>query len=176
MKGAGAIVLAAIFLVGPAALARAQVLEPTKAQLSSVRALKAKKRHEVLEQFISTLKQRPTGQPVRSPAPVNPPIAGGTWTTIAFPYYSLSNPLLLTDGTVIVQVGKTQTWYRLSPNINGSYVNGSVSTIAPLPSGYGPLGFASAVLPDGRVIVEGGEFNITCGSAIAIEFELGGDL
>ena len=31
--------------------------------------------------------------------------------------------------------------------------------IASLPAGYGPLYFASAVLPDGRVIVEGGEYN-----------------
>jgi hypothetical protein len=173
MKGTGAVVLAAIVLVVSVALGRAQVLEPVKPQLSSVRslmssvrALKAKKRSDALQQFISTVKQQPAGQPVRSPAPVIPPITGGTWDTIAFPNYALGNPLLLTDGTVIIHVGQSQTWYRLSPDINGSYVNGSVSTIAPLPSGYGPLYFASAVLPDGRVIAEGGEYNISCNTNI----------
>jgi hypothetical protein len=74
--------------------------------------------------------------------------------------------LLLTDGTVIAHeendvVGNyaTRNWYKLTPDINGSYINGTWSEIAPLPVGYGPLAFGSAVLPDGRVVVEGGEFN-----------------
>ena len=50
-------------------------------------------------------------------------------------------------------------WWRLTPDANGSYVNGTWSQIASLPAGYGPLYFASAVLADGRVIVEGGEYN-----------------
>ena len=41
----------------------------------------------------------------------------------------------------------------------GSYQNG-VWLLLPLPpAGYNPLYFASAVLPDGRVIIEGGEYN-----------------
>jgi hypothetical protein len=67
--------------------------------------------------------------------------------------------LLLTDGTVIAHVFCTGTWYRLAPDNTGSYVNGTWSQIASMPSGYAPLYFASQVLPDGRVIVEGGEFN-----------------
>lgn len=76
--------------------------------------------------------------------------------------------LLLTDGTVIghEEADKndnlaTVNWYKLTPDINGSYVNGTWSQIAPLPSNYCPLFFASAVLPDGRALVEGGEDN-TC--------------
>jgi len=38
-------------------------------------------------------------------------------------------------------------------------VNGTWLQLASLPPGYSPLYFASAVLPDGRLIVEGGEFN-----------------
>jgi hypothetical protein len=38
-------------------------------------------------------------------------------------------------------------------------VNGTWSQIASLPSNYAPLYFASAILPDGRVIIEGGEYN-----------------
>jgi hypothetical protein len=47
----------------------------------------------------------------------------------------------------------------LTPDNSGSYVNGTWSQAASLPVGYSPLYFASAVLPDGRVIVEGGEYN-----------------
>jgi hypothetical protein len=69
------------------------------------------------------------------------------------------NPLLLTDGTVIVQDDGCQDWWKLTPDINGSYVNGTWSELASLPTGYSPLYHASAVLPDGRVIIEGGEYN-----------------
>ena len=69
------------------------------------------------------------------------------------------NPLLMTDGTVIVHNQMAQDWWKLTPDINGSYVNGTWSQIASLPAGYGPLYFGSAVLPDGRVIINGGEYN-----------------
>ena len=73
--------------------------------------------------------------------------------------FSPGTALLLTDGTVIVQGTFTGNWYRLTPDDSGSYVNGTWSQAASLPAGYSPLYFASAVLPDGRVIVEGGEYN-----------------
>jgi hypothetical protein len=72
---------------------------------------------------------------------------------------ALSNPLLLTDGTVIMHEQCGPRWYRLSPDAYGNYVNGTWTKIAPTPAGYAPLYFGSAVLPDGRVIVEGGEYN-----------------
>jgi hypothetical protein len=50
-------------------------------------------------------------------------------------------------------------WWALTPDANGSYLNGTWSQLASMSSNYGPLYFASAVLPDGRVIVEGGEYN-----------------
>jgi hypothetical protein len=64
--------------------------------------------------------------------------------------------LLLTDGSVLVQDAGTTDWWRLSPDIFGNYVNGTWSPIASMP--YAPLYFASAVLPDGRVLIEGGEY------------------
>lgn len=64
----------------------------------------------------------------------------------------------LTDGTVLVQGGAETDWWKLTPDKNGSYVNGSWTQMASLPSGYDPLYFASAVLADGRVIIEGGEY------------------
>jgi len=88
-------------------------------------------------------------------------VAGAqTWTPLANqPPFSAGNPLLLTDGTVIAHATCAPEWWRLTPDSNGSYINGTWSQIASLPDGYGPLYFASAVLPDGRVIVEGGEYN-----------------
>jgi hypothetical protein len=69
--------------------------------------------------------------------------------------------LLLTDGTVLVhsEQSNSSQWYKLTPDAYGSYVNGTWTPIAPMPAGYAPLYFASAVLPDGRMIVEGGEYN-----------------
>jgi hypothetical protein len=82
------------------------------------------------------------------------------WTPLdAQPPFAAGNPLLLTDGTVIAHDTCSPNWWRLTPDSSGSYVHGSWSPIASMPSNYGPLYFASAVLPDGRVIVEGGEYN-----------------
>ena len=69
-----------------------------------------------------------------------------------------SSPLLLTDGTVVVQDTGFRDWWRLTPDQTGSYVNGTWSEIASLPVGYSPLYHSSAVLPDGRLIIEGGEY------------------
>jgi hypothetical protein len=70
-----------------------------------------------------------------------------------------ANPILLTDGTVLVQDAGEQDWWRLTPDQSGSYVNGTWTQIASLPAGYSPLYHSSAVLPDGRLIIEGGEYN-----------------
>jgi hypothetical protein len=70
-----------------------------------------------------------------------------------------SNPLLLTDGTVLVQDGGCQDWWKLTPDENGSYVNGTWSQIASLPPGYSPLYHSSGILPDGRLVIMGGEYN-----------------
>jgi len=69
---------------------------------------------------------------------------------------------LLTDGTVLIheeQDSSPQNWFKLTPDINGSYVNGTVKPIAGTSAAYGPLFFGSVVLPDGRYIIEGGEYN-----------------
>jgi hypothetical protein len=67
--------------------------------------------------------------------------------------------LQLTDGTIMVQENKTTNWWRLRPNNVGVYSAGMWSAMPSNPAGYAPLYFASATLPDGRVIIEGGEFN-----------------
>ena len=85
----------------------------------------------------------------------------------------LGNPLLLTDGTVIAHEQCGPTWWRLTPDQFGSYVNGTWKRIASLPSGYAPLYFGSAVLPDGRVMIAGGEYNATGGNCQAVWTTLG---
>ncbi len=63
------------------------------------------------------------------------------------------HPMLLTDGTVIF-LGQPCT--RLTPDIHGSYVNGTWSTLAPMHDSR--TYYSSQVLPDGRVWVCGGEY------------------
>src|SRR5438477_2111091 len=69
------------------------------------------------------------------------------------------NPILLTDGTVMLQDHGCQDWWKLTPDSTGNYLNGTWTQLASTPAGYSPLYHASAVLPDGRVIIEGGEYN-----------------
>ena len=104
--------------------------------------------------------------------------AAQSWQPLTHqPNFDAGAMLLLTDGTVMVVsepncLSCTNTdfssWYKLTPDSSGSYVNGTWSQIASFPSGYAPLYFGSAVLPDGRVIVEGGEYNCATGSCSAV--------
>jgi hypothetical protein len=55
-----------------------------------------------------------------------------------------ANPILLTDGSVLIQDAGCQDWLKLTPDNSGSYVNGTLSSIAPLPSNYSPLYHSSA--------------------------------
>jgi hypothetical protein len=87
-----------------------------------------------------------------------------SWQPLAHrPAFTAGQALRFTDGTVMVHHKHPNDgfsdWWKLTPDINGSYVNGTWTQLASLTSNYGPLFFASAVLPDGRVIVEGGEQN-----------------
>jgi len=69
------------------------------------------------------------------------------------------SPILLTDGTVMLADNGCQDWWKLTPDNTGSYLNGTWTQLALLPAGYSPLYHSTAVLPDGRVIIEGGEYN-----------------
>ena len=85
---------------------------------------------------------------------------GGTWTPVAnFAPSGVGTMLLLTDGTVLAQGGwgaASTIWHRLTPDIHGSYVNGTWSTVAPM--NYTRLYYSSAVLRDGRVLIAGAEY------------------
>jgi hypothetical protein len=88
-------------------------------------------------------------------------VSAQTWTPVtqAAPIASPGTALLLTDGRVLVHDSDASDWWTLTPDQTGSYINGAWAQAASLPSGYGPLYFASAVLPDGRVVAIGGEYN-----------------
>jgi hypothetical protein len=96
------------------------------------------------------------------------PTGTSPWTPLKHlaPFGTPGTMLLESDGTVLVHdepdnntTGGTTAWYKLTPDSHGSYVDGTWSQIASMPKGYEPLYFASAILPDGRMIVEGGEYN-----------------
>jgi hypothetical protein len=94
-----------------------------------------------------------------------------TWQPLTNqPTFFASTALQLTDGTVMVQASEGRVWWRLTPDASGDYVNGTWSKLAPLPSGYSPLYYASAVLPSGQVVVNGGEYN---GGSTPVETNLG---
>jgi hypothetical protein len=86
----------------------------------------------------------------------------GTWTAIASdPVYD-GTMLLLSDGTVAVHTDRlpnaNNTWFRLTPDASGSYVNGTWSQLASMNAGR--TVFPTNVLPDGRVFALGGVFDI----------------
>jgi hypothetical protein len=89
---------------------------------------------------------------------------------------------MLTDGSVITHDTCTPSWFRLLPRGDGTFANmyingdwsatasGDNAALAPMigtgaaPDSYGPLYFASVVLPDGRFIINGGEGENSTGS------------
>jgi len=82
------------------------------------------------------------------------------WTKLTNqPTVNTDTALLLTDGTVMMHQYNSTNWWRLTPTITGNYVNGTWTQLASMPAGYEPLYFASAVMVDGQVLVEGGEYN-----------------
>ncbi len=86
--------------------------------------------------------------------------AAGTWVPLVNgpPGYA-GHFLLLSDGTVIAEDLSTNYgpgWFRLTPDIHGSYANGTWSTIAPM--NCARLDFSSVVLTNGNLFVAGGEY------------------
>jgi hypothetical protein len=102
--------------------------------------------------------------PTASPPSSRGTAALGTWTPVKNPLpVSAGTSLVLTDGTIVVQEVNGADWWRLTPDAFGSYVNGTWSQLPLMPGGYAPYAYASAVLPDGRLIVEGGEYTAGLG-------------
>ena len=75
------------------------------------------------------------------------------------PKFQTDTAVLLTDGRAMVHEYNSPNWWALTPDNTGSYLNGTWKQLGSMPSDYAPLYFASNILPDGRVLVEGGEYN-----------------
>ncbi|WP_266158106.1 hypothetical protein [Dyella silvatica] len=89
---------------------------------------------------------------------------GQSWTLLKnAPPTQIGHMVLSTDGTVLAHArtfsSADSQWYKLTPDSSGSYVNGTWSQIASMPAGYGPIDYAGGVLADGKLLVEGGEYN-----------------
>jgi hypothetical protein len=107
------------------------------------------------------------GIPLRQPPPAfrdADPVVSGTWFEMvnAFPGSAPDTALLMTDGSVMMHDTCTSNWYRLKPSVTGNYSKGTWIKAASMPGGYAPQYFASAVLKDGRLIVNGGEYDAGC--------------
>jgi hypothetical protein len=86
------------------------------------------------------------------------------------PFDGIVYGFLLTDGSILFQGGLLQDWYRFFPDKSGSYVNGTYFNVASLPPDYIPYATSGGVLPDGRVLLIGGEYlleNQTAGLVFA---------
>ncbi|HTT83249.1 MAG TPA: hypothetical protein VMF67_07195 [Rhizomicrobium sp.] len=107
----------------------------------------------------------PAAQPYRAPYVAPKKSKSGTWTDLTNnPFTSEGGwgPMQLTDGTLLVKEAFTGTagiWYKLTPDKKGQYTDGTFTKIATMPSGYSPDFFAQQVLPNGNVLIEGGEYN-----------------
>jgi hypothetical protein len=106
----------------------------------------------------------PVGRAKRAKSvPKLAPGQASPWTALKnAPPFDPGTMLLASDGTVLVHAeppaGGTAAWYKLTPDAQGSYVDGTWSKLPSMPGGYDPLYFSSAILPSGRMIVEGGEY------------------
>ena len=93
----------------------------------------------------------------------SPTFHPGTWADVGSLPFTKGpwGSMLLTDGTVLVMDYCTSPaqWYKLTPNSKGKYESGTWSKIATMPTGYSPLFFAQQILTDGRMIINGGEYN-----------------
>ena len=102
------------------------------------------------------------GFPVWVLAASTPASAGTVQALVHQPPVAVGQPFLLTDGRVMFQGGDGTDWYALAPDASGNYLDGTWTQLASIPSAwnYGPDAFASAVLADGRLLIEGGEYNL----------------
>jgi hypothetical protein len=81
----------------------------------------------------------------------------GSWTALqnAAPG-NVQLMLQLSDGTVMCSDGGGGAWFKLTPDSNGSYINGSWTTLHSM--NYTRRYFSSVILRDGRVFVAGAEY------------------
>lgn len=81
-----------------------------------------------------------------------------TWTPLKnHAPSSVALMIQMTDGTILVQSYNGQSWSKLTPDITGSYIDGTWTTLTSAP--IARLYFADQVLPNGKFWVTGGEYS-----------------
>ena len=86
------------------------------------------------------------------------------------PFDGVIYGFLLTDGTLLFQGGLLQDFYRFKPDNKGSYVKGTLFPAASLPPNYIPYATSGGVLPDGRVLLIGGEYTLVSNNTLNVSF------
>ena len=76
------------------------------------------------------------------------------------PFDGIIYGFVLTDGSLFFQGGLLQDWYRFRPDKSGSYADGTSFVAGSLPPNYVPYATSGGVLPDGRVLLIGGEYTM----------------
>lgn len=80
----------------------------------------------------------------------------GSWTALAnSPPVSVNEALVLSDGSILTDNGSGQC-ARLTPDIHGSYVNGTWTQLSSM--NFSRLFFSTEMLTNGTVFVAGGEY------------------
>jgi hypothetical protein len=88
--------------------------------------------------------------------------SGGTWEEISTNVTAgWGQPMLLSNGDIMIQTSpggaQSNVWYTLAPGPDGNYGDGTLTKIAPM--GLARLAYGSAVLPNGDVMIYGGEYS-----------------
>src|SRR5262249_21054883 len=96
---------------------------------------------------------------------VHAAVFAGTWAPLAnVAPDGIATMLLLSDGTVMGAAdGTTNAWYRLTPDSQGSYINGTWSRLASMRDTR--LYYSSDVLTNGKVFIAGAEYGTGVNSA-----------
>src|SRR6202050_324760 len=165
LKIVSCIGVAGVAMTLAAGASRAQLLDTVPPPMSHTKGMYFKNNPAAWSEFLAQLPHRSAAATGAATEPSASPQFGGSWQTVTVNNgitSGLSNPELLTDGTVIFNDSGTQYWWKLTPDSSGNYADGTWTQIASLPViggvQYSPLYFASAVLPDGSFIIMGGEY------------------
>lgn len=118
-------------------------------------------------QPVGTNKERTSQSSATNSFAVQPfTTTSGTWnklTNAAPDVDGIGTMMLLSNGDVMAQGGAgsglypSTAWYQLTPDATGSYINGTWSNLASM--SIARTFFASNVLPNGNVFVQGGEYS-----------------
>ena len=82
-----------------------------------------------------------------------------TWRLATEAPFGAALPALMQDGTLLFHEASTTHWWQLAPDAFGQYDDGTFTQLADAPGDFSPTWNASAVLLDGRYLLQGGEYN-----------------